>query len=194
MERKRAAAEQNAALARQKQQERKKKLEKYRKQVLARHRAVQKESGATSLAAAAAAQGVADTPLVNTPQYAATEEPSIAPAPPSEASLIAEALTFPSGNVTVEHFDENQLVVRRKSLDDPWDIGLRFDWSVKTLAIASLPSYRASDPRRLHPFMRVYQSKAVWFLEEVNGTKANNIREVMEVLKRTLNARFVFRK
>ncbi|KEG07378.1 kinetoplast DNA-associated protein [Trypanosoma grayi] len=167
----------------------KKKLERYRKQVAARHMApVVNEA----VAAAAAAQGAVDVPLVHVPASGAA--PAVEAAAPSESTLLADALTFPNGNVTIERFDDNELVARRRTTDDPWDIGLRFDWTVKTLAIGSLPLFGTTDPRRLHPFMKRYQSKPVWFLEEVSGAKANNIREVMDVLKKSLTARFVFKK
>ncbi|SCU65245.1 kinetoplast-associated protein, putative [Trypanosoma equiperdum] len=191
----RTATGNETTLTEQQRRERaKKKLERYRKQALARNqRPAWRESDAAAAAAAAVAQGAADVPFV--PTRGNTILPSEArAASTSEEELIAGALTFPNSNVAIEKFDENQLVVRRQSLDDPWDIGLRFDWTIKTLAIGSLPTYRLTDPRRMHPFMRMYQSKPVWFLEEVNGTKANNIREVMEVLKKSLLAKFVFRK
>ncbi|SCU72089.1 uncharacterized protein TEOVI_000367000 [Trypanosoma equiperdum] len=188
----RIASNQECTLSEQQRHERaRKKLERYRKQVMARNqRPVCKVGDVT---AAAVTQAVGDVPLISTSRVSGL--PTVTPvSSPSEATLVANALIFPNGSVAIEKFDENRLVVRRQSLDVPWDIGLRFDWTVKTLAIGSLPMYRLSDPRRLHPFMRTYQSKPVWFLEEVNGTKANNIREVMEVLKKSLLATFVFRK
>ncbi|EKF38244.1 hypothetical protein MOQ_001545 [Trypanosoma cruzi marinkellei] len=169
----------------------KKKIERYRKKV-----AMRQSNPVTdeTVVAAAVAQDVMDVPLVNVHAGGANLASDASAAVPSESKLLAEALEFPNSSVTIERFDDNELVARRRSTDDAWEIGLRFDWTIKTLAIGSMPSFSSTDPRRLHPFMQRYQSRPVWFLEEVNGAKANNIREVMDVLKKTLTARFVFRK
>ncbi|RNF16524.1 kinetoplast DNA-associated protein, partial [Trypanosoma conorhini] len=169
----------------------KKKIERCRKQAATRRL---NSAAAETVAAAAAAQGVVDVPLVSVHACGAAAANDASAAAPSQETLLADALTFPNGSVTVERFDDDELVARRRSADDAWDIGLRFDWTLKTLAIGSMPVFGCTDPRRLHPFVQRYQSRPVWFLEEVNGVKANNIREVMEALKKSLTARFVFRK
>ncbi|RNF07334.1 kinetoplast DNA-associated protein [Trypanosoma rangeli] len=169
----------------------KKKIERYRKQAEMRR---MKSAAGETVVAAAAAQGAVDVPLVSMQAPGSTLASDATAVVPSQEALLADALTFPSGGVTIERFDDDELVAQRRSADDAWDIGLRFDWTLKTLAIGSMPMFSFTDPRRLHPFVQRYQSRPVWFLEEVNGVKANNIREVMEVLKKSLKARFVFRK
>ncbi|KAH8610805.1 hypothetical protein ERJ75_001039600 [Trypanosoma vivax] len=178
-----------------------KKIETFRKQLSlkAQKQALKATATATTVTPA---EGVVDVPLVGRPTRAsgvqrrrASKGPraQTTVVQPSEATLLADALTFPSGNVTIEQFDDKELLVRRRSLQDPWDVGLRFDWTAKTLAIGSFPTYDSMDTRCLHPFVKKYQSRPVWFLEEVNGTKANNIREVTKILKKSLSARFVFK-
>ncbi|CCW65442.1 unnamed protein product [Phytomonas sp. EM1] len=86
------------------------------------------------------------------------------------------------------------MIARRTSLEGGWGIGLRYDWGARALAVASFPTFPATDPRAQHRFVRRYHSRPVWYLKEVNGADASNLKSVMEVLSRTLTARFVFRR
>ncbi|CCW69634.1 unnamed protein product [Phytomonas sp. Hart1] len=111
-----------------------------------------------------------------------------------ESRLNPPTLTFPDGGTVLENFTDGEMIVRRDSTEQTWGIGLRYDWSARALAVASFPTFPANDPRLQHGFIQRYHSRPVWYLKEVNGTSATNLKSVMEVLSRTLTARFVFKR
>ncbi|CCW72006.1 unnamed protein product [Phytomonas sp. Hart1] len=124
------------------------------------------------------------------PEVAAPADLSGSP----ESRLNPPTLTFPDGRVVLENFTDGEMIVRRDSTEQPWGIGLRYDWSARALAVASFPTFPANDPRLQHGFIQRYHNRPVWYLKEVNGTSATNLKSVMEVLSRTLTARFVFKR
>ncbi|KAF8305282.1 hypothetical protein TcBrA4_0041540 [Trypanosoma cruzi] len=68
-----------------------------------------------TVVAAAVAQEVMDVPLVSVHACGANSASDATAAVPSESKLLAEALEFPNSSVTIDRFDENELVARRRS-------------------------------------------------------------------------------
>ncbi|CBZ29336.1 kinetoplast-associated protein-like protein [Leishmania mexicana MHOM/GT/2001/U1103] len=150
-------------------------------------------SAAAPLAAAHASAEAMDAPLVEAVHAAA--EPPVPPAEEASAATLVRrsALVLPSGNVVVESFTDDEMVLRRMALDDSWDVGLRFDWQERTLAISSFPTFEETDKRSAHPFVDRFKSKPRWLLKEVNETSAAHMRKALDSMNRSLTARFVFR-
>ncbi|GET91281.1 kinetoplast-associated protein-like protein [Leishmania tarentolae] len=150
-------------------------------------------SAAEPLVEAHAPAEVIDAPLVEAVHAAA--EPPVLPAEEASAETLVRrsALVLPSGNVVVESFTENEMVLRRTTLDDSWGVGLRFDWQERTLAISSFPPFEAADKRSAHPFVQQFKSRPRWLLKEVNETSAAHMKKALDSMNRSLTARFVFR-
>jgi hypothetical protein len=165
----------------------KKKIKKHAK--LAAERLKQRTSPAEPSAAA-----VTDVPLVDAVHAAAEPPLPVADTPSAEALLRNAALPLPSGHVVMESFTEKEMVLRRATLDDNWDIGLRYDWQERTLTISAFPEFALDDARAQHPFVQLYRSHPRWLLKEVNEANATHMKEALEAMKRSLTARFVFRK
>lgn len=128
----------------------------------------------------------------------ATMDPPLVPSTPTMPSVStgvesSAALTLPNGHVVVESLTEGQMELTRDHLDRAWDVGLRYDWNMRTLAL-TLPPFKPHDPRLQHPYLQLFGSKPAWFLKEVNGVDASQMREVMEAMKKTLRAQFIFKR
>ncbi|KPI85064.1 kinetoplast-associated protein-like protein [Leptomonas seymouri] len=137
---------------------------------------------------------VGDVPLVGA-VHAAAEPPIPAVEETSAETLLRNAaLTLPSGQVVMESFTEQEMVLRRATLDDSWDVGLRFDWQERTLTISAFPEFERDDARAAHPFVQLYKSKPRWLLKEVNEASATRMKEALGAMKRSLTARFVFQQ
>ncbi|KAG5472171.1 hypothetical protein CUR178_02847 [Leishmania enriettii] len=150
-------------------------------------------SAASSLAAPSAPTDTMGSPLMKAVDAAA--EPTVPPAEEAPAAALASraALVLPSGNVVMESFTDDEMVLRRTALDDGWDVGLRFDWQERTLAISSFPTFEGADGRAAHPFVQRFKSKPRWLLKEVNETSAAHMKRALDSMNRSLTARFVFR-
>ncbi|KAG5471827.1 hypothetical protein LSCM4_03385 [Leishmania orientalis] len=173
----------------------KQKIKKHAKLAAARlsKRQTYTVSAASSLAAPSAPTDTMDSPLMKAVDAAA--EPTMLPAEEAPAAALASraALVLPSGNVVMESFTDDEMVLRRTALDDGWDVGLRFDWQERTLAISSFPTFEEADRRAAHPFVQRFKSKPRWLLKEVNETSAAHMKRALDSMNRSLTARFVFR-
>lgn len=173
----------------------KQKIKKHAKLAAARlnKRQTYTVSAAAPLAAVHAPAETIDAPLVEAVHAAA--EPPVPPAEEASAATLVRrsALVLPSGNVVVESFTDSEMVLRRTALDDSWDVGLRFDWQERTLAISSFPTFEETDKRSAHPFVHRFKSKPRWLLKEVNETNAAHMKKALDSMSRSLTARFVFR-
>ncbi|CAC9521305.1 kinetoplast-associated protein-like protein [Leishmania infantum JPCM5] len=173
----------------------KQKIKKHAKLAAARlnKRQTYTVSATAPLAAEHAPAEAMDTPLVEAVHAAA--EPPVPPAEEASAATLVRrsALVLPSGNVVVESFTDNEMVLRRTALDNSWDVGLRFDWQERTLAISSFPTFEETDKRSAHPFVHRFKSKPRWLLKEVNETNAAHMKKALDSMNRSLTARFVFR-
>ncbi|KAG5497134.1 hypothetical protein GH5_01669 [Leishmania sp. Ghana 2012 LV757] len=172
----------------------KQKIKKHAKLAAARlsKRQTYTVSAASSLAAPSAPTDTMDSPLK---AVDAAAEPTMLPAEEAPAAALASraALVLPSGNVVMESFTDDEMVLRRTALDDGWDVGLRFDWQERTLAISSFPTFEEADRRAAHPFVQRFKLKPRWLLKEVNETSAAHMKRALDSMNRSLTARFVFR-
>ncbi|KAI5688015.1 hypothetical protein MNV84_06397 [Leishmania braziliensis] len=134
-----------------------------------------------------------DAPLVEAVHSAA--EPFAPPAEEASAATLVRhaALMLPSGRVVMESFTDDEMVLRRTTLDDSWDVGLRFDWQERTLTISSFPTFEEADKRAAHPFVQRFKSRPRWLLMEVNEASAAHMKRALDSMNRSLTARFVFR-
>lgn len=168
----------------------KKRIKKHAKLAAARL----KKQVNSQISAAAPSPAAVDVPLVQAVHASAEPLTAVADAPSAEALLRDAALTLPSGHVVIESFTETEMVLRRGSLDDSWDVGLRFDWQERTLTISAFPEFDRDDVRATHPFVQLYKSRPRWLLKEVNEASATHMKEALNAMKRSLTARFVFRR
>lgn len=168
----------------------KKRIKKHAKLAAARL----KKQVNSQISAAAPSPAAVDIPLVQAVHASAEPLTTVADAPSAEALLRDAALTLPSGHVVIESFTETEMVLRRGSLDDSWDVGLRFDWQERTLTISAFPEFDRDDVRATHPFVQLYKSRPRWLLKEVNEASATHMKEALNAMKRSLTARFVFRR
>ncbi|CAJ1031856.1 hypothetical protein, conserved [Leishmania lindenbergi] len=134
-----------------------------------------------------------DAPLVEAVHSAA--EPFAPPAEEASAATLVRhaSLMLPSGRVVMESFTDDEMVLRRTTLDDSWDVGLRFDWQERTLTISSFPTFEEADKRAAHPFVQRFKSRPRWLLMEVNEASAAHMKRALDSMNRSLTARFVFR-
>ncbi|KAG5471496.1 hypothetical protein LSCM1_01589 [Leishmania martiniquensis] len=148
---------------------------------------------AAPVAAAYAPANPTNSPAMKTAHAAAELTVPTAEKEPAAEFVSRAALVLPSGNVVMESFTDDEMVLRRTALDNSWDVGLRFDWQERTLAISSFPTFETADKRAAHPFVQRFKSKPRWLLKEVNETSAAHMKRALDSMNRSLTARFVFR-
>ncbi|KAG5497719.1 hypothetical protein JKF63_03985 [Porcisia hertigi] len=173
----------------------KKRIKKHAKLAAARlkNRQTYTASAAVPRSTSYAPVEILDTPLVEAVHAAA--DPPVPPAEEASSETLVRnaALMLPSGNVVIESFTDDEMCLRRTTLDDHWDVGLRFDWQERTLVISSFPTFEETDERARHPFVQRFKSKPRWMLKEVNETSAAHMKGALDSMKQSLTARFVFR-
>ncbi|KEG07835.1 hypothetical protein DQ04_08691000 [Trypanosoma grayi] len=154
---------------------------------------------AETLEAAAQAQGVLDTPLIDvkpTSDLAAKiskkvrpkEEPAAAPADTASLGEVAQVspteladappLTFENA-VTLDKFDGAQMELRRPDLKTPWD--MKMSLGGDNLVLTRLPPISAA--LKTHPFLKSLQPDTdghiKWRVDAVNGTDLTSANKTL---------------